>query len=54
MTYEERWLEITNEHFGTNYTSYEASLVLYEKYLRESEEYLKEMEILEYRLGGIY
>ena len=52
MTYEERYLEITNEHFGTNYTSMEeASLGLYEKFLIESEEYLREMESLEYELG---
>lgn len=37
-TYEERWLEVTNEHFGTNYTSNEeASLGLYEKSLEELE-----------------
>jgi len=32
QTYEEAWLEIVNEHYGTNYTSYEgASLGLMEK-----------------------
>ena len=37
-TSEERWLEVTNEHFGTNYTSYEeASLGFYEKSLEERE-----------------